>query len=105
MSRLTPEVGQWYLDSRSGQLFEIVASDGSEGSIQVQFLDGEVTDYDLESWAELALQSAAAPEDWRTGFEVAPEENIDPDAAFHPTSWSSPLSEIEPDTMVGVEDV
>ena len=104
MSRLTPEIGQWYQDSRSGQLFEIVASDSNEGSIQVQFLDGELTDYDLESWAELMLQPAAAPEDWRTGFEVDGEDNVDPDEALHPTSWASPVTEIEPDTMVGVED-
>ena len=33
-------------------------------------LDGEVTEYDLEVWRMLQLQRAAAPEDWRTPFEL-----------------------------------
>lgn len=104
MSRLTPEIGHWYQDSRSGQLFEIVARDGSEGTVQVQYLDGELADLDLEAWAELALRPAAAPEDWRTAFELDPDEETDPDAAMHPPTWSDPLADIEPDTMYGVED-
>jgi len=104
MDRLTPEIGLWYQDSHSGQLFEIVARDFTEGTVQVQYLDGELSDFDLESWADMPLLAAAAPEDWRTGFEMDPDGEQDPDAALHPTAWSSPLSEIEPDTMYGVEE-
>jgi hypothetical protein len=104
MSRLTPEIGQWYQDSQSGQMFEVVARDSAEGSVQVQYVDGELSDLDLESWADMPLRPAAAPEDWRTGFEVDTDDDGDPDAALHPTAWSSPLEAIEPDTMYGVED-
>lgn len=104
MSRLTPEIGHWYQDRHSGQLFEIVARDSDDGSVQVQYLDGEITDFELESWADLALEPAAAPEDWRTGFAIDPDEETDPDATLHPTAWSGPLSAIEPEAMYGVED-
>lgn len=106
MSQLTPKIDQWYQDSRTGTLFEIVAWDTDENTVQVQYLDGEIADLDLEFWAELALQPAAAPEDWRSAFELDDDAfSADPDAALHPTAWASPVSSVEPETMVGVEDL
>jgi hypothetical protein len=103
MSVITPKIDHWYQDSRSGALFEIVAWDSDEGTVQVQYLDGEIADFDLDSWSELALRPAAAPEDWRSAFEV--DESGDPDAAWHPPGWGSPLASVEPDTMYGVEEI
>ena len=105
MSELKPVIGHWYQDDRNGALFEIVAWDADEGTVQVQYFDGEIADFDLESWAELALRPAAAPEDWRSAFELDDEEEFDPDAAMHPTAWGNPLASVEPETMLGVEDL
>lgn len=103
MNQLIPIVDQWYQDSRSGSLFEIVAID--RGTIQVQYEDGEIADIDVESWQELQLLDAAAPEDWRSPFELDSDLDLDTDTPFHPTAWSSPLTSVEPETMLGVEDL
>ncbi|WP_439107071.1 DUF6763 family protein [Congregibacter sp.] len=105
MSQFVPKLGRWYQDRESGQLFEIVSLDLDEANVQVQYLDGELADFDLDVWAELSLRTAAAPEDWRTPFELDDADEIDPDAAMHPLQWSSPLSNIEPDTVLAIEDV
>lgn len=105
MSRVVPEIGRWYQDSISGQVFEIVALDQDEGTVQVQFFDGEIADFDLEAWGEMALVPAAAPEDWRSAFELDDVLEIDPDAPLHPLQWGSPLSRIEPDTTLAIEDL
>lgn len=102
MTRHIPQIGHWYQDSDSGLLFEIVALDRDEGTVQVQYVDGELADYDLDSWADMQLRSAAAPEDWRSAFELDEDEQLD--AALRPTQWGSPLSRIEPETMLGVDD-
>jgi hypothetical protein len=102
MSRFLPKIGQWYQDRDSGLLFEIVAIDPDESTIQLQYLDGEIADCDLDAWGELALARAAAPEDWRTAFEI--DEDIDPEGALHPMQWANPLLAIEPETVLGVED-
>ncbi len=104
MSRLLPEIGHWYQELGSRQVFEIVALDRDEGTVQIQYLDGEIADYDLEAWGELALVTAAAPEDWRTAFELDDDVEMDPDAALHPPQWGNPLSRIEPDTVLGIDD-
>ncbi|MCR9184543.1 MAG: hypothetical protein NXH81_04005 [Halieaceae bacterium] len=101
---LSPAVGNWYRDIETGALFEVVALDDAARTVETQFLDGEVTEYDLEVWRMLQLQKAAAPEDWRTPFELDDEDSQDPDQPYHPEEWSSPVSTIEPDTMLGVED-
>lgn len=102
MSKFVPKIGLWYQELGSEMLFEIVAIDSEEGTVQVQYVDGEIADFDLDHWGELLLLPAAAPEDWRTPYEV--DDDGDPDAAMHPPNWNSPVSGIEPDTMVGVDD-
>jgi len=101
---LSPSIGAWYQDVETGALFEVVAWDHSARTIETQFFDGEVAQYDLEVWRTLPLQSAEAPEDWRAPFEMDGEEGQDPDQPYHPEAWGSPLSTIEPDAMLGVED-
>ena len=102
---LSPVVGGWYKDLQSEALFEVVAWDPANHTIEAQYLDGEVTEYDLDAWRELTLQAAAAPEDWRAAYELDDEDSLDPDLPFHPQDWSNPLNMIEPDAMYGVEDL
>ena len=59
----TPNVGDWFKDAQ-GQSFEIVAVDEDEGSVEVQFYDGEIEEYDADSWRMLYLVPIAPPEDW-----------------------------------------
>ena len=104
MKMLAPAVGEWYKDLQTNALFEVVDWDPDSLTIETQYLDGEVSEYDLDSWREMLLLKVEAPEDWRTAFELDDEDLLDPDLPFHPEDWNSPLNSIEPDTMYGVED-
>jgi hypothetical protein len=104
MKMLRPAVGKWYKDLQTNALFEIVAWDPQAHLIELQYLDGEITEYDLEAWRELTLESAEAPEDWRAAFELDGEDSLDPDQAIHPEDWRDPLSFIEPEYSHGVEE-
>jgi Family of unknown function (DUF6763) len=104
MKMLHPVVGGWYKDMQTSAIFEIVAWEPSNLSIETQYLDGEVAEYDLDAWREMTLQRVEAPEDWRTSFELDDEDLLDPDLPFHPEDWNNPLNLIEPDAMYGVED-
>ena len=104
MKMLSPVVGGWYKDLQTSSLFEVVAWDPATLTIEMQYLDGEVSEYDLDAWREMYLQRAEAPEDWRTAFELSDEDNQDPDLPFHPEEWNSPVNSIEPAFMCGVEE-
>lgn len=104
MSEFVPKLGRWYQDRESSQLFEIVSLDMDDATVQVQYLDGELADFELDAWAQMNLAMAAAPEDWRSAFELDGADEIDPDAAMHPLQWANPLSNIEPETVLGLDD-
>ena len=61
MARIRPSVGSWYQDTELGSIFEVVAFDEEEETVEIQHLDGEVEEYDLDSWRELALTPVAPP--------------------------------------------
>ena len=105
MKLLGPQVGNWYKDIQTGAEFEVVAWDPEALLVEVQHIDGEITEYDLDSWKELLLIAIEEPEDWRNPFELDSEDSLDPDQPFHPEDWSGPLSQIEPEYMNGVEDL
>ena len=96
MNSLTPEVSSWYQDITDGHLFEVVAYDEENGFIEYQHVDGEVGEYDLSVWQDLELTAAEAPEDWRSSYELSPEDKITPDATIIPENWSGALATIEP---------
>ncbi len=105
MKMLSPIVGKWYKDLQTNTLFEVVAWDIQALTIEAQYLDGEITEYDLDTWREMFLQAIEPPEDWRTAFELDDEDLKDPDLPYHPEDWRNPLSFIEPEYIHGLDDV
>lgn len=104
MKMLSPEIGNWYKDMQTHALFEVVDWDPSSLTIELQYLDGEVAEFDLDAWREMTLTEVAPPEDWRTPFELDDDDMLDPDMPLHPEDWGNPVNAIEPDAMYGVED-
>ena len=103
MARIRPVVGNWYQETEQGSIFEVVAYDEEEQTVEIQHLDGEVEEYDFDTWQELTITGIEPPEDWRSGFELAQEDAELPDEPMHPEDWSGALNQIEPDG-IGVED-
>ncbi len=102
---LSPAVGCWYKDMQTLALFEVIDWDPETLTIETQFFDGEVSEYDLDAWREMHLEHVEAPEDWRAAFELDDDDLLDPDMPMHPEDWGNPVNSIEPDAMYGVEDL
>ncbi|HTD11492.1 MAG TPA: DUF6763 family protein [Steroidobacteraceae bacterium] len=68
-----PGIGDWYRLT-GGELFEVVAFDADDGTIEIQYFDGTIEEMDVEDWDtqwdEGALESAEAPEDWSGSVDV-----------------------------------
>jgi hypothetical protein len=105
MKMLSPVIGAWYEDMQTQALFEVIDWDPTNLTIETQYLDGEVSEYDLDAWREMLLAEVEAPEDWRSAFELDDDDMLDPDLPMHPQDWANPLNSIEPDVMCGVEDI
>lgn len=77
MNMQRPGIGEWYRLS-SGELLEVVAFDAADGTIEVQYFDGTVEEFDFDDWrsqrASGAIEEAEAPEDWSGSVDVEPED-------------------------------
>ena len=104
MKLLGPKIGVWYKDLQTGAIFEVVDWDTQTLLVDTQHIDGEISEYDMDSWRELLLVAIEEPEDWRNPFEMVGDDGQDPDLPFHPEDWSGPLNDIEPEFMHGVEE-
>ncbi len=103
MAKLFPNIGSWYQDALSSQVFEVVAVDEDQGTIEVQFIDGDIGEYELEVWGQLNLVAAAAPEDANAGYGGSYSEPWEENPAYINGSCS-PLESIEPESFPGYDD-
>jgi hypothetical protein len=92
MNFVKPIVGQWYRGN-TNELFEVVAIDDGDETIEIQYFDGTVTEVEFDSWNEQLLDElidmADAPEDWSGAVDV---ESEDLDREFEDnvrSAWSS----------------
>lgn len=82
MSAIDPILDNWYLDAASGRQFRIVALDEKNESIEVQFLNGDLGEYDCASWDDSDIARIEAPEDWSAPFDDVELDDLgytDPD--------------------------
>jgi hypothetical protein len=83
--RIAPDVGSWYRltggsDAESdGELFEVVAHDPDDGTIEIQYFDGTIEEMDVEDWLahceDDEIEAAEAPEDWSGSVDIEPEDS------------------------------
>jgi hypothetical protein len=77
MNFIKPVVGGWYRGG-TDELFEVVAIDDQDETIEIQYFDGSVTEIDFEAWNEQLrdelIEAANAPEDWTGAVDVEAED-------------------------------
>jgi hypothetical protein len=72
-----PEVGEWYR-TQAGTTLEVVAIDNEDRTVEVQYFDGTVEEFELSDWeaqcARGEIKEAEAPEDWSGSVDVDDED-------------------------------
>jgi hypothetical protein len=93
MHAMKPSVGQWYRGV-TNELFEVVALDDEDQTIEIQYFDGTVAEMDFDSWndqlLDRMLDAADAPEDWSGAVDVEIEDLNREFEDTGRTAWSSP---------------
>lgn len=82
MSNANPILSDWYLDAASGRTFRIVAIDGESDSIEVQYFNGDISEFDFASWFESEFSPIEPPKDWSAPFDDVENDDLgysDPD--------------------------
>jgi hypothetical protein len=73
MSELTPIIGNWYRHE-NGEIFEVVALDPDDATVEIQYFDGTIEEIDTDSWEQMEIEEAEPPEDWSGSVDVDEEE-------------------------------
>ena len=85
-----PVIGKWFRRP-NGSLFEVVAVDEADGTIEIQHFDGTIDEVELESWPELLLIEVSAPEDWSGSVDMDPEDYVGRKEGDMPIGFHDPL--------------
>ena len=97
MTSPSPVVGDWYRRATGAEsaIFEVVAIDRDDGTIEVQHFDGTVEELDIEAWEEQDFEEAQAPEDWTGSVDVEPEDYEGEREAMTAVVWTDPLTSLD----------
>jgi len=89
-----PTIGRWYRRP-NGQLFEVVAVDDDDETIELQFFDGTIDEVDRDTWSKLLIQRVAPPEDWSGSVDMDPEDYMGRDDGDLPVGYHDPLEYLD----------
>ena len=89
-----PVIGKWFR-RRNGALFEVVAVDEEDGTIEIQYFDGTIDEVDLEAWPGLLPIEVQAPEDWSGSVDMDPEDYVGRSPSEMPPGFHDPLEILE----------
>ena len=64
IGELEPIEGNWYHHINTGQDFMVVDVNEAEGTVDIQYFDGNLEELELEEWEEMDLEEIEPPEDW-----------------------------------------
>jgi hypothetical protein len=85
-----PVIGHWFRRP-NGTMFEVVALDEEDGTIEIQLFDGTIGEVDIENWPALLLVEVSAPEDWSGSVDMDPEDYVGRQEGDMPNGYHDPL--------------
>lgn len=74
MAEITPIIGNWYRHE-NGDIFEVVALDEKDDTVEIQYYDGTIEELDIDAWEQLEIEESEPPDDW-TGSLDADDEDL-----------------------------
>jgi hypothetical protein len=73
-----PVVGQWYENIDENDSFRVLSVDEDAELIEIEYLDGDIEEIDVDTWAEFDLEKIEQPEGW-SGADITEDDDDDDD--------------------------
>ncbi len=71
-----PIVGNWYQFLDGDQKFEIVDVDEENGTVEIQYFDGNLDTFDLDEWHDMDIEAMESPEDWTGPVDISERDDL-----------------------------
>ena len=72
-----PVVGQWYENIDENESFRVLSVDEDAELIEIEYLDGDIEEIDVDTWAEFDLDKIEQPEGWSGADAGAKDKDKD----------------------------
>lgn len=82
-----PVIDRWYKDVENDLTFKVVAIEENDDSVEVQYLNGDIGEYDTDTWYNSTFDYVEAPEDWSAPYDELEIDDLgysDPDIHNNP---------------------
>ena len=103
---LDPIIGNWYRHLDKGQMFQVIAFDDSDATVELQHFDGDIEEVSLPAWHAMDLEISEAPEDWTGPMDDVERDDLgySSDTVMSNEDWRAPLQEVRRDQHEAWED-
>jgi hypothetical protein len=89
-----PIIGKWFRQ-RNGSIFEVVAVDEEDGTIEILYFDGTLEEFELVSWPDIFPLEIGPPEDWSGSVDMDPDDFVGRKEGEMPSGYHDPFEFLE----------
>lgn len=94
-----PVVGQWYENIDENDSFRVLSMDEDSELIEIEYLDGDIEEIDIDTWAEFDLDKIEQPEGWSGADIVKPDEVEDDKDEDEDDEWDEDEDDDDEDDL------
>ena len=97
-----PIIGQWYHYPQKAQKFHVTAIDDAADTIEIQYFDGTIDEFEFTAWYVMQVEPVAAPEDWTGPIDNIERDDLNPvGTEMQREDWAAPYDEEMEKTSAG----
>jgi hypothetical protein len=99
MAKRRPVISKWYQDVSEDEIFEVVAVDEDSDTIAIQYINGDISEIDYETWQQMILLPAEPPDDLGEldYLDLDDEESDNPRGNYREPLWEDPFDDSKSD--------
>ena len=102
ISEVDPIIDEWYHYPAKAQKFKVIAFDDHAATVEIQYFDGNIDEFDLDTWYELDMERIEPPEDWTGPMDNIEKDDLNPvGTEMQREDWDAPYSEEDEKNRAG----
>ncbi len=97
-----PIIAQWYHYPQKSEKFQVTAIDEQSDSVEIQYFDGNIDEFELATWYTLEIEPIETPEDWTGPLNNIEKDDLTPmGTELQDEYWDAPYDEELEKTSAG----
>jgi len=97
-----PIIAQWYHYPQKSEKFQVTAIDEQSDSVEIQYFDGNIGEFELTTWYTLEIEPIETPADWTGPLDNIEKDDLTPvGTEMRSEDWNAPYDEEMEKTSAG----